>query len=191
MFFKKKINYNKEFESRDSIFSFLYGDRSRTATILGDENFLAAWHASPNASLIEGVMKAEAEKGDLPSIKQMIWLYNIYFQNARDLSSDTSTVKKIQIKSLEDRAKFCLMAVELGERQASYQAMRSYQNLYSIYMSSGMVLDDLKVKVAILGICSFAEQFLDSGYGDEELIQDAKDALKEHRVMAMFISSQL
>lgn len=191
IFRPKNPSYDEIFSSRDRIFSFLYGDPSRTATVLGDETFIDAWHASSNSSLITDIIKTEAEKGNLPSIKQMIWLCNVYFQNARDFSADQATILKIQIQSLEDRAKFCGMAVKLGDKAISYQAMTSYQNLYSIYVNSGRSHDNLKVKAAVLGIVAFAEQFIASGYDDEELIQDARNAIKEHRVMAMFIASEL
>jgi hypothetical protein len=75
VFFKKfrtKPNYEQIFSSQEETKKFIYDDRTKTSSILGDQNFINAWLDSKNCGEITAVIETEAMKGDIPSLKQVI-----------------------------------------------------------------------------------------------------------------------
>ncbi|XBS68129.1 hypothetical protein ABK905_14835 [Acerihabitans sp. KWT182] len=182
--FKGKPNYEQLFSSASDIHQHIYGNKTRTADILGNEEFIEAWLASKHISLVTSVIKQEALKGDIPSLKQMIWLNDIYYNNADNLTENKSQQQKIKIDSLKDRILFCERAIALGLTDQSYYAMTSCAKLYALLAPRQTDLADETTKNALNGIVNHARRFIASGYDDPELIDDAKRLLAQFAPIA-------
>jgi len=72
--FGKKPNFDKIFSNQAEITNYLFGDRSKTSAILGDDDFINAWLSSKNVGSVTAVINSHALKGDIPSLKQMMAL---------------------------------------------------------------------------------------------------------------------
>jgi hypothetical protein len=59
-------DYEKIFSSKEETYKFIYGDRSKTSTILGDTAFLNAWLSSKNQGHVTNTIQNEAMNGDNP-----------------------------------------------------------------------------------------------------------------------------
>lgn len=179
MLFSRKPNYDKIFSTPASTAEYLYSDRKKTASILGDEGFLDAWLESPNVGQITGVIRNEALKGDLPSVKQMIWVSDLYFQNADNFSSDPGKRKEMKVHFLQERILFAEKAVALGLRDRSYIAMISSVNLYRLISSATSKPTDVDIRTALNGIITNANTYLSLKGDDEGMNEDARNVLEE------------
>jgi len=189
-FGKKKVDYEKIFSSATDTRQYIYSDSSKTVSILGDNDFIEAWLASKNIGNVTQVIREEAIKNNIPSIKQMIWLNSLYFQNVENFASTKNEQTQLQIVFLKERILFCERAVGLGLTEQSYYAMISSANLYSILAGLGSKVSDIDALNALKGIIKYAKIFLASGENDKELIEDAKALLKQYGALSQ-ISSML
>lgn len=187
--FKNKVNYEKIFSSAEETYRHIYRDRSKTVEILGDESFIDAWLSNRNVAVVTTVIRNEALKGDIPSVKQMIWLTDLYFRDAENLTSDKAEQIKLKVAFLKDRIMFCEKAISLGLKDQAYSAMISCANLYAIIAPQQKNMTDVSTRDALNGIVNHARQFIDSGYGDAEFIGDAKELLKQYAPIAQLTNA--
>lgn len=180
--FGKTPDYERIFSSKEETHKFIYGNRSKTSTILGDNAFIDAWLSSKNTGQVTSVIQSEALKGDVFSLKQMIWLSEIYFENAPNVFTDENQLLEMRTTYLQDRIKYCQKAIDCGLKDQSYYAMASSVKLYNLY--SKAPIDNPFGRLAILGIVNYAQMFLKSGINETDLIQDTKNALKHFLPMA-------
>ena len=183
-FFNGKVDYAKIFSSADGTYRHIYGDKSKTVEILGDEVFIEAWLSSRNVAVVTEVIRNEALKGDIPSLKQMIWVSDIYFRDAENLTRDKNEQISLKVAFLKDRIIFCEKAISLGLKDQAYSAMVSCANLYAILAPQQKNITDTSTRSALNGIVKHARQFIESGYGDPELIGDAKKLLSQYAPVA-------
>jgi hypothetical protein len=186
--FKKKPNYSAIFSSPGATYELIYGDSSKTSEILGDQSFIDAWLSSPQMPRISTLIRQEAIKGDIPSVKQIIWLSEMYYQDSAQIS-DTSKRSVIQISALTERIMFCDKAIDLGMKDWSYKAMASSKNLYSLLELGGASTSDQAMRDALNGIVKYSKLFLESGYNDSKLIEDAKGLLKHFEPLAKLLNT--
>ena len=188
-FSRGKVDYEKIFISTNETYEYIYGDKSKTAEILGDEKFIEAWLDSKNIASISGLIKNEALKGNIPSLKQMIWLSDLYFNDADNLPINENQKLEIKIASLKGRIMFCEKAIEFGLDQ-SYNAKISCANLYLILTKQLKTdISDKSTINALNGIVKHAKSFINSDYNDAELIKDAKKLLEQYAPLAQLINS--
>lgn len=186
--FRKKPDYSAIFSSPSATYELIYGDSSKTSEILGDQSFIDAWLSSPQMPRISTLIRQEAIKGDVPSIKQMVWLAEIYYQDSAQIS-DASKRLVIQVSALKERIMFCEKSIDLGMKDWSYKAMVSSKNLYSLLESSGAPASDKTTRDALNGIVKYSKLFLESGCNDPELIEDAKNLLEHFGPLAKLITA--
>ena len=189
--FRAKPNYAKIFASQDEVRRYLYSDRTKTSSILGSSEFINAWLESGNSEQVTSVIKSEALNGDTPSLKQMIWLADCYYQDAPNHFKNDAHLLEARTSLLQDRIKYCRKAIECGLKDQSYYAMTSSIKLYKLYQRIPDSIGNPIVQMALLGIIVFAELFLESGAQEPELIQDAKDAIEHYSQMARFVAQQV
>lgn len=187
--FLKKTDFEKIFSSSDETYKYIYGDRSKTAGVLGDNKFIKAWINSEKIESVSSVIRKEALKGDIPSLKQMIWLADLYFNNSENLTRDKAQQMRIKVESLEDRIMLCEKAMNLGLKDQSYYAMASCVNLYSILAPQQKNVTDERTRKSLDGIVKYAKLFIDSGNNDPELISDAREILKHYAPLAIMINA--
>ncbi len=180
--FGRAPDYEKIFSSHEEIHKFIYGNRSKTSTILGDDDFIKAWLSSQNTGQVTSIIQKEALNGDIPSLKQMIWLSHISFEDAPNVFKDQNQLLKMRTTYLQDRIKYCQKAIDCGLKEQSYYAMTSSVELYNLYSSAP--IDNPFGRLALLGIVNYAQMFLKSGTNETDLIQDTKDALEHFKPMA-------
>lgn len=188
-FFKNKVDYTKVFASVNETYKYIYGDTSKTSEILGDENFIQAWLDSKNIATITTIIKNEALKGDIPSINQMIWLSDIYFKDVENITRDRDQQLKLKVDYLNERIMFCEKAIGLGLKDKSYQAMISCANLYSLLERQKKAITDENTRTAVNGIIKYARLFIESGYNDLELIEDANKLIKIYSPISQLANS--
>ncbi|RZN98123.1 hypothetical protein EKG40_31430 [Pseudomonas moorei] len=184
-----KVNYEKFFSSADETHRYIYGDRSRTAEILGNEKFIEAWLSSRNVAVVSTVIRDEALNGDIPSLKQMIWVSDLYFRDAENLTKNTTEQLNLKTAFLQDRIMFCEKAISLGLIDHAYHAMVSCANLYAILAPKQNNITDASTRSALNGIIKYARHFIESGYDDPELISDAKELLKQYVPIAQLTNA--
>ena len=189
--FRTKPNYAKIFASQDEVRKYLYTDRTKTSFILGDNNFINAWLDSSNSDTVTAVIKAEALNGDIPSLKQMIWLLECYYQDAPNHFKSDALLLEARTSFLQDRIKYCQKAIEYGLKDQSYYAMTSSVKLYNLYQSIPNSINNPNVQMSVLGIIMFAEMYINSGLGESELIQDSKDAITYYTPIANLVVSMV
>jgi hypothetical protein len=131
--FNRRPNFENIFADSSKIHKFIYGDRARTSTILGEKGFINAWLSSKNSWHVTTVIADEALKGDVPSLKQMIWLCEIYFNDVENIAMDSSKRLLLKTNYMQDRVVFCQKAIERGLKDQSYYAMASSVRLYILY----------------------------------------------------------
>jgi hypothetical protein len=189
MFFSRKPNYDKIFSSPSSTFEYLYSDRSKSASIMGDNDFLNAWQESANVGQVTGVIRSEALKGDLPSIKQMIWVCDLYYQNSDSFTSDPKESYKMKLHFLKERILFAEKAVSLGLRDRSYQAMMSSVTLYRLLASQNTAPTDVETRTALNGIITNATLYLSLNEDDPDMNEDAKNVIEEYGKFSQLINA--
>jgi hypothetical protein len=72
--------YCKILQYPDKVFHLLYSDRTKTAEILGEKDFINAWLESKKQIEITNIIRKEARNGDIPSLKQMVWFLRIVYE---------------------------------------------------------------------------------------------------------------
>jgi hypothetical protein len=176
--FGKENKYESIFESEDSTYNHIYKDRSKTALILGDEEFINAWLGSPNQARVSSVIAREAERGDIPSIKQMIWLSQMMLQdmqaNSRPVNIDAQT------SCLKGCLHFCAVGEKFGMNYAYYM-MGSFINLYQIYMSRKGIVDDAEISQTLKAAVSCANRILEEEHLANDLYDDPQGTLRDAR----------
>lgn len=180
---KAKIDYEEIFSSLEKTHQHIYGDRSKTVEILGSEAFIDAWLSTRNDSVVIKAIYEEAHKGDIPSIKKLIWLYDLFLNEVENKKEDKTEQIQLKVKFLKDRIFCSELAIRFGLKDQSYYAMVSFANLYSI-LSQHKNLEDPHTIAPIDGIILFAKRFLESGHDDHEMIEDAKNHLKQYTPIA-------
>lgn len=186
---KKKVNFEQIFSSATDTWQYLYGDSSKTVSIFSDNDFIDAWLSSKNVGLVTQVIRAEALKDNIPSLRQMIWLCGMYFQNVASFAPSKAEELQLQIAFLKDRVEFCEKAIHLGLVENTYYAMVSCANLYTLLTGPGRQLNDKDTVTALNGIVKYATLFLASGENDPELIEDANQLLKQYSALARLTNS--
>jgi hypothetical protein len=187
--FREKVDYKKIFSSANDIHQYIYGNRSKTVEIFENEKFIEAWLASKNTAEVTTIIRNEAIKGDIPSIKQMIWLSDLCFKNAENLTRDRNQQLRIKIDFLTDRIMFCERAIDLGLRDESYPAMCSCVNLYSILAPLQSSISDETIKNALNGVVKHANMCIKLDHVDPDLINHAKELLKQYAPIAKLTSA--
>ncbi|MEH6640575.1 hypothetical protein [Vreelandella glaciei] len=185
-FFKGKVDYERIFHSAEETYRHIYGNRSKTVEILGSTAFIDAWLGSPNVATVTAVISNEALKGDVPSLKQMIWVTDAYYKDAENLTRDKDEQRQLKTGFLKDRVEFCQKAIDLGLKDKSYPAMVSCVNLYTILSPYEKDATNISsaAQYALNGIVNYAQQFIESGYDAPDLIDDAKTLLKQYTPLA-------
>lgn len=178
--FNKKPDLEKIFSSQSEITKYIYGDRKRTSAILGDDSFINAWLSSRNVGNVTAVISSQALAGDIPSLKQMIWLCEIYFGDVENRTRDANQALTMKTKYMQDRVMFCQKAIECGLKEQSYYAMTSSAKLYLLRSNIPGSIDDQITRNALTGILKYANIFIESGNQDRELIEDAKAAIEHY-----------
>ena len=177
----KQIDYEKIFSSMNDTHRFIYGDRSKTVKILDGDDFINAWLSSKNVAAVSMVIAGEALNGDIPSLKQMIWLCDLYFMEAENLAKNKSEHLKLKVYFLKERIKYCEKAIMFGSDQ-SYYAMISYAYLYSILSAQQAGHTDETAINALVGIVKYARQVINSDCDDLEIMGDAKALLNKYEL---------
>lgn len=178
--FRTKPDFEKIFSSHSAIEEFIYGDKNKTSTILGDSEFVDAWLSSRNSGKVSAVINEKALSGDIPSLKQMIWLCEVYYDGAESLTKDSSQIIELKTKCMQDRVMFCEKAINSGLKDQSYYAMTSSAKLYLLRFGLPGSLNDQITRNALSDIVRYAKMFVDSGSREQELIADAKSAIKHY-----------
>lgn len=178
--FSKKPDLEKIFSSQSEITKYVYGDKKRTSEILGDDSFINAWLSSRNVGNVTAVIRNQALAGDIPSLKQMIWLCEIYFSDVENCTRDPNQALIMKTKYMQDRVMFCQKAIECGLKEQSYYAMTSSAKLYLLRSNIPGSIDDKIIRDALSGILKYAKIFIESGNQDRGLIEDAKSAIKHY-----------
>jgi len=194
--FVKKNNYESVFETEDGIYSHLYSERRKTAEILGDKKFIDAWMTSPNQMRVSGVIWREAENGDIPSIKQMVWFSQMMLQHTMQNNG-----RKINVEAQIDCLKRCLQCCTLGEKfgmNYDYYMMVSHVNLYQIYRGRKGIADHNETSKTLKNSVSYARQIIkeedlaSNRYDDPQgTLQDARDVVERYGVMSQLASKIL
>lgn len=188
-FFKKKVSYEEIFSDIAKTYKYIYQDPSKTSKILGDEEFIKAWLTSPMCQNVTMVIRSQASKGDIPSIKQMIWVAELLYNavDGQPISNKEAFDQKVYL--LKERIKFCDKAIELGLNQC-YYAMVSCERLYSILPDSEKKLDNMsdEAKYALNGIVDHAGQVLLLKGEDPGLHDDANTLLKKYKVIWLLVN---
>lgn len=178
--FNKKPDFEKIFGSQAEITKYIYGDRKRTSEILGDNSFINAWLSSRNVGNVTAVISNHALAGDIPSLKQMIWLCEAHFGDVENRTKDANQLIIMKTKYMQDRVMFCQKAIECGLKEQSYYAMTSSAKLYLLRSNLPGSIDDQITRDALAGIVKYAKIFIESGNQDRELIEDAKSAIEHY-----------
>lgn len=189
-FFRSKLNYEEIFSSQEKTRKFIYEDKSKTSSILGDNAFIEAWLDSRNVGQVTAVIEHEAMKGDIPSLKQMIWLSDAYFEDARNIFKDKNQLLEMQTMYLQDRIRYCEKAIEFGLKDQSYYALVSSVKLYELYKKIPLSNEGSIAPKALGDIIKFANILIASGIKEPELIQDAKGAIAHYGQMAKLLSDK-
>ena len=188
--FRSKPNYEEIFASQEKTRSFIYADRAKTSSILGDNSFIEAWLDSRNVGQVTAVIEHEAMQGDIPSLKQMIWVSDAYFEDATNNFKDRSQLLEMQTMYLQDRIKYCSKAIEVGLKDQSYYALVSSVKLYKLYEKIPLSNKNSVAPIALQNIIKFSDIFIKSGVNEPELIQDAKNAIAHYGPMAKLLGTK-
>lgn len=185
-FGKKSVNYKEIFSDRATTHKFLYDDRSKTSTIFADKKFVDAWLSSAMQAQITAVIKNEADKGDIPSIKQMIWFLNIIHEEKLYARISEKDKAKILIKLNEDRIKFCDKLAEVADESRPYDAMFACHHLYEQLRRTGEEYYMKKQRDVLNKLLTYADEVVSMGDdnsafdGDKGFIQDAQKMIEDY-----------
>jgi hypothetical protein len=182
MWFKSK--FEKAFATKDATYQLIYGDRAQTANVLGNEDFIRAWFASDHLNRVTTIIGNEALAGDIPSIKQMIWLGEQVYQNVPNTTQNAADRVKLQIEASKERIRFCELAISKGLEDRSYQAMGSYARLYALVGAQPGSAFSKEIGDILDGIIRNAKIYLASPKADPEYVQDVRDALSHYSEVA-------
>jgi hypothetical protein len=152
--------------------------------VLGDEDFIHSWLSHKNTAEVTAVITGEAMKGDIPSLKQMIWLCELYFNNAEEITRDANKLLQLKTTYMQERVKYCQKAIECGLESQSYYAMTSSAKLYLLRWKLPNSMNDPIVRKALADIIKYAKLFIASDSDEHELIEDAKTALEHYGLLA-------
>jgi len=169
-------DYEALFSSRKDTHRYIYGDRKKTVEILGGEDFIEAWLDSKHTGQVSAIISQEAMAGDVPSLKQMIWLCDLCYNDAENITRDRAEQTKRKKHFMQERISFCQKAIELGLMEHSYTAMASCAKIVQLNDS----LDDAATRDALRGAVRYAKMFLESRNTDPGLIEDAKGVLERY-----------
>lgn len=193
-FRKPRKNYSHICSNPNQVYELLYGDRHETAKILGDEAFIDAWLDSDKQQEITMLIRKEAVNGDVPSLKQMIWLLGIMYEDI--LQSNLGEKEKSQalIGQLEERISFCNQLISKGVPQHYYAMISShrlYKILYSLKGSSNLI----KARNTLNEIVQHAEAVIKMGKdhpdfdGELGFIQDAEMMISDSKKFSSFLNA--
>lgn len=187
-FFRKKPDYEKIFSSDEEVKKYIYSDKAKTSSILGDQDFINAWLDSKNFGKVTAVIEAEAMKGDIPSLKQMIWISDVYCDDVPNMFSNPQQILEQQTIYLLNRVKYCVKAMECGLIEQSYYALTSSVRICNLYGNIPGAIDNQIYKSSLANIMRFGKAFINSGTSEHELIKDAKDAIAYFSPMAKLLN---
>ncbi len=187
--FNKKPDLEKIFSSQSEITNYIYGDRKRTSEILGDDSFINTWLSSRNSGNVTTVIINQALTGDIPSLKQMIWLCEIYFSDVENHTKDANQILTMKTKYMQDRIMFCQKAIDYGLKEQSYYAMTSSIKLYLLYSNIPNSMDNQITRNALAGIIKYANILIESKNQDKELTDDAKSAIEHYGSLAKIMGA--
>ena len=189
-FFRKKPDYEKIFSSEEEVKKHIYGDKAKTSSVLGDQDFINAWLDSKNFGKVTAVIEAEAMKGDIPSLKQMIWISDVYCEDVPNMFSNPQQILEQQTIYLLDRVKYCVKAMDCGLKEQSYYALTSSVKICNLYGNIPGAIENPIFQNSLSNIIKFAEIFINSGTSEHELVQDAKNAIEYYSPMAKLLSAK-
>jgi len=183
-FGKSKRNYKKVCQDPQAVFNLLYADRAKTSEILGDEDFVSAWLDSEKQREITMAIRKEAIGGDVPSLKQMVWLLGNMEQEISSARIDNKQKLEALIGIFGERAGFCNQLISKGVPE-HYRAMISLQKLYkALYeLSKAGTLE--KTRDTLNEMVEHAQAVMKMGKnhptfdGDAGFISDAENILRE------------
>jgi hypothetical protein len=184
MWFKSK--YERAFATNDATYQLIYGDRAQTANVLGNPDFIKAWFASDHFNRVTTIIGNEALAGDIPSIKQMIWLGDQVYQNVPNMTQDAAERAQLQIEASKERIRFCELAISKGLDDRSYQAMGSYARLYALVGAQTGSASSTEIGDILAGIIRNAKIYLASPKADPDYVQEVRDALAHYSEKADF-----
>jgi hypothetical protein len=183
--FSRRPNFETIFSSQSETRKYIYGDRGKTSAVLGDQGFIEAWLASKSFPQVTAVIGEEALKGDIPSLKQMIWFCSIAFEDVDNRTRDNNLRLQMKTGFLQQRVMYCQKAIEHGEEDQSYYAMTSSAKLY--LLRSNLAIDDPITLEALGNIVKYAKHFIAFGSDERELVEDAKRALEYYGPQAKLL----
>lgn len=182
--FGQKNKYKKICQDPNAVASLLYADRKKTSEILGDEDFITAWLGSDRQQEITLIIKKEADAGDVPSLKQMVWLLGNMHQeiSAAKIPKDQKLAALVGV--LSERVKFCNKLISKGIPQ-NYYAMISLHHMYSAQREMNTTGNLQKTRDTLNEMVFHAQAVIRMGKdhpafdGDVGFINDAKTILRE------------
>jgi hypothetical protein len=180
----RRPNFETIFSSQSETWKYIYGDRAKTSSVLGDQGFIKAWLASKSFPQVTAVIGEEALKGDIPSLKQMIWFCNIAFEDVDNRTRDNNLRLQMKTGFLQERVMYCQKAIEQGEDQ-SYYAMTSSARLF--LLRANLPIDDPITLEALGNIVKYAKLLIASDCDQRELVEDAKRALEYYGPQAKLL----
>ena len=180
----KKKNYTKICQDPKAVANLLYADRRITSESLGDEDFISAWLGSDKQREITLVIRKEAIAGDVPSLKQMVWLLGNMQQEISAAGIPKEQKLELLVGILSERVDFCNKLISRGVPQ-HYYAMISLHHLYSALREMNKTGTLQKTRDTLNEMVAHAQAVIDMGKdhpsfdGDAGFIEDAKNILRE------------
>lgn len=184
-FGKSKKDYKKICKSPEDVYHLLYSDRRKTSEILGNDEFISAWLDGDKQREISMIIRKEAIAGDIPSLKQMVWLLGIMHQEVSGARMAKEQKLTAVAGILEERIKFCNSLIDQGLVQQHYYAMISCHNLYRALYDQNESGTIQKTRDVLNEMVEHAQAIIRMGKdhpaidGDEGIIEDAKNILLE------------
>ena len=193
-FSKARRNYKQICSDPNLVHKILYIDRRETAKILGDETFISAWLDSDKQRDITMLIRKEAMDGDIPSLKQMVWLLGMLYEEILHSNLDKKTKSQALIGQLEERIAFCNQLTLKGFPQ-SYYAMISCHRLYQVLHDLKEPGSITKTRDTLNQMVQHAEAVIKMGKdhpdfdGDAGFIQDATNMLSEGKDLRSLLNA--
>ena len=183
-FGKSKKDYKKICQDPKSVFNLLYADRAKTSEILGDTDFIDAWLGSENQSAITLIIRKEAIGGDVPSLKQMVWMLGTMYQEVSGAKIEKNQKLDALVQILDERIRYCNQLIARGVPQ-HYYAMVSSHNLHKALYELSRPGTLAKSRDALNEMVKHAQAVIKMGKnhpafdGDAGFISDAEKLLSE------------
>ncbi len=183
-FGKSKIDYKKICSDTKAVHRLLYEDRTKTAKIMDDQNFINAWFDSENYQQISQMIRKEALSGDVPSLKQMVWLLRRIQEKISAANIDEKERNSSLVDVLKERISHCNKLISEGVLSSHYDAMVSAHHLYRILQK----LDEpsiVNTRDALNEMADHAQAVIKLGKnhpafdGDAGFVSDADTVLRE------------